>query len=612
MRFGSRLTSSFYSGAALSSLVPGVYPVSLNGRPYLLDDSKPFVQRTVPLLRQQADASASPGEASINPEDLWRRSVESWHHGAGQTSYDRADSDPFRFRSSKGVDVWTQHALSLLPGTGQELASANTNLQLAVAGSRLYALDGTALKFTTDVASAGAATWTAVTGMPGAAGTSIASDGFNVWTANAANGVYTTNRGSGAAAQLVTTALDATAIVGYVKGRLMVGWKNSLYNITSAVAAALPTALMTQPNTDFVWVGFAEGPTALYAAGYSGDKSLIYRTTAKADATALDAPVVAGRLPDGEIIRAIAGYLGFLLIGSDKGWRLAALSDAGDIVTMSDLIPTGSAVRCFEPQDRFVWYGLTNYDASSTGLGRGDLSVFTKGLNPAYASDLMVTGQGAVLSVVTFQNQRVLAVSGLGIYTSTAALVASGTVDGGSFGYGLSDPKVAMALDVAHEPLLHGAHSAYLAVDGGTFNLIGRHFVGVPEGRFPAGQRSGERFEVRLSLERDGTTTTAGPTLTRWTFLAEPVPSRSYLWELTLLLTEVALCLDEVERHHDVAEEIDDIRSLVGGDALVAFQSGNKARPVFVKDFEFDRRTPTKDRSAWQGSCTVLLKEPAI
>jgi hypothetical protein len=199
MRFGSRLTSSFYSGAALSSLVPGVYPVSLNGRPYMLDDSKPFVQRTVPLLRQQADASASPGEASINPEDLWRRSVESWHHGAGQTSYDRADSDPFRFRSSKGVDVWTQHALSLLPGTGQELASANTNLQLAVAGTRLYALDGTALKFTTDVASAGAATWTAVTGMPGAAGTSIASDGFNVWTANAANGVYATNRGSGAA-----------------------------------------------------------------------------------------------------------------------------------------------------------------------------------------------------------------------------------------------------------------------------------------------------------------------------------------------------------------------------------------------------------------------------
>lgn len=604
MSFGKRF-GGFYGGASLSSLVPGTYPVSLNGRPYPVDLSDgSFKQRTVALLRTQADQSNLPSEQSINPEDLWRRSQESWDHGAGQTNYDRPNADNARFRSSKGVDVWTKWQLSLLPDTVQRLSSANTNLAVVSAGSRLYAVDGAALKWTTDLS-----TWTSVTSMSAVASTSVASDGFNVWTANGSDGIYATNRGTGAASQLVTTGLDSTAVVGYVKGRLMVGWKNALYNIVSASAAALPTALFTQSNTDFVWVGFAEGQGQLYAAGYSGDKSLIYRTAVKSDGTALDAPVVAGELPDGEIVRAVQGYLGFIVIGSDLGVRLASADSAGNL-TIGSLIPTSSPVRCFEPQDRFVWFGMENYDGTSTGLGRLDLTVFVGNLTPAYASDLMVTGQGHVTSAASFAGKRVLAVAGLGVYQQSTTLVAAGTIDSGVIRFGLGDAKIAMSLDVVHEPLVYGSHSAYLAVDSGPFRLIGTHTVGSAEGRFSCGQQSGEKFEVRLELDRDGSITTAGPTLTRATLFAEPAPSRSYLYTVPLLLDEMVLT-PQGNKPQDVVASLADIVACVASKQMVAFQIGDTAMPVFVKDFEFDRRQPTKDRSGWQGVCKVLLKVPS-
>ena len=76
-----------------------------------------FSRESQPVLRAQADTGSTPGEQSINREDLWRRAQESWHHGAGQVYLDRADSDSSRFLSSKGVNVWDKWALSLLHDT---------------------------------------------------------------------------------------------------------------------------------------------------------------------------------------------------------------------------------------------------------------------------------------------------------------------------------------------------------------------------------------------------------------------------------------------------------------------------------------------------------------
>ena len=480
MTITATFTDPFFTGGGLSALVPAVYPVAINGRPYMIDE-KPetylaaWQHETIPLLRAQSDDSSSPAERSLNPQGLWRRAQDSWHHGAGQVYRDRDEAaDPYRFRSSKGVDPWTRYQFSPLPDTAISKSGAGTNQFVVTTGTRAYFADTDDLYWSTDLVS-----WTAVTGYTGGTITSITSDGFNVYFTDGVD-IWTTNQGTGAATDADNT--NAT-LLRYVKGRLMVAVGSELQNIPVLNAAA--TMTYTHLNTAFTWVDCCEGNGHIYAAGFSGDKSVIYRTAVKADGTALDLPIAAGALPDGEIVRAIQGYLGFIWIGSDLGVRFAEVNTQGDL-TIGPLIETPAAVKAFEAQARFMWFGWTAYDAVSTGLGRMDLTEFVGIDQPAYASDLMVTGQGAVTSIATFLEKRIFTVNGAGIYQQDTDLVASGTIDCGQVSFGLPDLKTAVFLDVATEPLvgcLHrGAVGGWWGVHPGGGGDDGGGYVGhVPD-----------------------------------------------------------------------------------------------------------------------------------
>jgi hypothetical protein len=595
------LNAPFYTGQNRSVDVPGKWDCSINGRGYMIDlaSGEGFSRRSIPLLRNQANTGEQFGEASLNPEGLWRRSQDSWDHGAGQTHLDRDESDRRRFRSSKGIDVWNRWQISLLPDTASKRASTSTNLALQPVGTFLYLTDGTALLYTTSLT--GTPTWTTVTGTPATAPSSIASDGFNVYTAHGAAGVYRTTRGAATTASHNTL---AATLLGYVKGRLMAANGASIFNITSTT---VPAALYTQPNTDFTWVGFAEGQSVIYAAGFSGDKSLIYRTAIKADGTALDVPVIAGELPDGEIVRSIDGYLGFVLLGTDMGVRFCASDTAGNL-TIGALIRTSSAVRCFEGQDRFVWFGWTNYDGVSTGLGRMDLSTFITSLTPAYASDLMATTQGNVTSVATFANRRVFAVSGVGVFSQTTSLVPSGTLDTGLISYGLVDPKAGMLLDVRLSSFA-GTNTASVAVDGGPFAQVGIRSGTSDDEAFQVGQRSGENFEVRHTLTRSATDTSAGPVVTRYTLHVYPKQTSGQVFVVPLLLHErVRDRLDNVN-FVNVRAEQDELITLQTSRKLVVYQTGTESHTVLIDDSAFAYSHPTSDGKAWNGTHNVRLKE---
>ena len=82
---------SFYTGSATSDLVPSVFPVAINGRPYLIDSrSGKFSRQLDQRVRDSQDTSTAPGESAINPQGLWRRGQNSWHLGAGQFYADDA------------------------------------------------------------------------------------------------------------------------------------------------------------------------------------------------------------------------------------------------------------------------------------------------------------------------------------------------------------------------------------------------------------------------------------------------------------------------------------------------------------------------------------------
>lgn len=606
-------SSTFYTGAsALSSLVPDTFPIALNGRPYMVDFDQPFYRQyrrqLAQLIRTQADTSTEPGDQTMDPNSLWRRSYEDWTLGAGQRYLDRpavngsassTGSVPNAFWQSKGVDaLTTKWQITLLPDTTQLKASTNTNLQVVTVGSHIYVIDGQVLAY----ASSLGGSWTTVTGTPAVTASSIATDGYNVYVAYGTDGVYTTTEGASSASQLVTSSLGSSAIVGYANGRLMLADGDKIYNITSYTSAALPTALFTAGNPNTTFTNFTSGVGAIYVGAAVGNQSFIYGMTMTTDGTALSAPVIQGALPTGETVYSVYGYLNFLIVGSDQGVRMCQTSSSG-AVTLGSLISTPAAVKCMAGWGRFVYFGYTTYDWMSSGVGKLDLeNQVISGVLPAYCSDLMVTTQDAVTSMAVYSGDAIFVVDGVGLYgPDSTQLVSSGYIDSGYVMYDLTDLKLATLLDVQSlGPTFYGSFNAELSTDGGTFAGIGTAVEGDTNvlHTWSCGPASGQRFEVRLTLTRDTTTLTEGPTITRWTLRSYPTPARPLTWQLPIILDESVINASSDTEGFDPLVELQALEAMATSPKqMVTFQEGLESYPVFVQDVEFLPIYPTENRA---------------
>ena len=608
--FPFRDTPAFDSGTGATQLVPNVFPVAINGRPYMVDmASGDFASQFDARVRDSVDQSTEPGESAINPQGLWRRSQTSWHYGAGQKYSDTADAEPYRFRSSKGVDVWTRGELKLLKDVTRVYESAQDNLYMATAGSRIYGTENQTLQFTTDFS-----TFTTVTGTAASKLYSIASDGYNVFYSYANGDIDQTNAGITTSSAYIT-GIEA-GYMRYVKGRLMVAGqgtdKHKIWNITTAAGSSQnnPSALYTHPNTNFTWVGFAAGQNHIYAAGKAGNKSIIYKTTIKADGTALDIPTAAAELPYGELVNTIEGYLGYVLIGLENGIRFCSSDSDGNLV-VGPLIKTDTAVKCFAGIGPYVYFGWTNYDSTSTGLGRLSIADQVSTNQPAYATDLMVTGQGTVLDVHEFGDVPIFTVSGLGAYKEHATnLVASGTLDSGIYRWGVGDAKFVPKWDIRTEPL-DGTLSLSVSNDGGNFDTVGTQTVaGSLESTFDGDETRIFEAEVRLTLTRSGTDSTVGPVLTRWMGRAYAAPLRSKIFSVPILVHSKIMVKNGAEYYFDTREELDFLESLVDNPRVVSYQENNSVYSVIVEDVRWrpvDSGPPLNEWS-WDGTATVIMR----
>lgn len=605
--FSPSFAYPYYDGVRLLSTatVPGKYPVALAGHAYLLDNATGFHRHvSIPLLRPQSDTSGLPGESSLNPEGTWRRAQDSWHKGAGQVYVDKPESDSARFRSSKGIDVWDKWEMKLLPATKSIRASTSTNLRAVVAGSRLYIVDGTSVLYSSDI-TVSVPTFSAVTGLPISAPISITSDGHNILIACGAGGLYHTTKSLSNATLYCP---DTVSLASYVKDRIMLASGSSIYNLTHAyeTSSSLPTPLFTHRNPDFRWVGFAGGQQFIYAAGYSGDKSVIYKTQVQAEGDDLEVPIVAGELPDGEIIRAISSYLSYILLGTDLGVRFCGVDDGGNLV-IGSLIRTNSSVRSFEPQDRFVWFGWTNYDGTSTGLGRLDLTIFNSPLTPAYASDLMASGQGSVESIVTFQSRRVFAASSLGfLVEDTDRKVESGILNTGLFTFGTPDPKTAIKLDIRYKTLA-GTHTAYVSGSDGVFLPVGQHSSLTSTDEFSVPEIRSDALEIRHVLTRDATLTSLSAIIARHTLKATVSADTGYRIYAPLLLVDKEDHGQETVYRNPLAELLY-IKSLRENQTRVPWQEGDNVYLVTVDDYDWRPTHMPEQASKFNGTCLTTLR----
>ena len=600
-----RAAQAFYTGQTTTSLVPDIFPVAINGRPYQIDLRSGTFQRGFdPRVRDSVDQSTAPGEAAINPQGLWRRGQDSWHLGAGQEYADSAESQDYRFHASKGINPWTKGQVSCLNATALNSASGApttaTNQYLVVAGGYVYVSDGQLLKR----ASTSGGAWTTITsGAPTATINALASDGTRVFIAYASSGVYV-SISSGVTIATWITGSDDYTMLDYVNGRLIGGNAHKVATLDTASPAS-PVVIQTNRDIATRFVGAAAGNGFIYAAGFSGDRSIILKTTLTADATNLADMSIAAQLPTGEVVSSLFGYLGFILVGSNKGVRFCAADSAGNL-TVGPVVPTSGAVKDFTADGRFVWYTYTNYDGTSGGLGRLDLSTFTAATTPAYATDLMYASTNAILSCATFDGYRMFTVSGVGVvYEDTANLVATAELTTGLYRWGIPDRKFVAKFDLRTLPLT-GSIVPSVSLDTGTYTaMTGSITTSSVESVSSAPQDKFIEAEFKLSFTRASATT--APTLTRWMSRVYASPARSQVFIVPVLLHQ-KMKMHNGEYFMDVPQELDLLRQLVINPRVVNYQDGDETFSVVVEDVQYQAMDRVDTGTGFEGTATVTMR----
>jgi hypothetical protein len=598
-------TPAYYTGTGTSQLVPDVFPVAIAGHAYMLDiGSNRFARAFEARLRDSQDSTNIPGEAAINPQGLWRRSQVSWHKGSGQQYGDTAEGLDTRFYTSKNVDVWTKGQLSLLPTTDVKLSSSETNLQMVVAGDYVYVADGQQLKRSSDLS-----TWTNITGGPAAAITCLATDGYNVFVGYSGSGLKRTYTDVTTLATYISGSETYTN-AAYVKGRVMASAGNDLANFTADVTTShshTSGLISEHPNEQFVYTGFAEGTAHIYVGGYVGGTSLIYRMAIKADGTSLDVPVQAGALPIGEQIESMFGYLGYVMIGTNKGVRVATSDANGDLV-IGPTLETTDPVRCFTADGRFVWYGWTDFDGSSvTGLGRLDLSELVGVNEPAYASDLMASTTGDVRAVVNWNGKRLFTVAGAGVYYESTDLASEGYIDTGTWRWGIPDRKFVAFVDFRTEPLNGGITMSCNLDNAGYEALAPFGTQGATEKSFDGPETGFGEAAFKVTLTRDSTDATSGPVLTRWQVRAFPAPRRSELFSIPVLLHRKISRFGR-DYYIDVMNELAYLRGLIDDARIVSYQEGYTSYRCVIENVEWTPIDAGEKPWEYDGTAVVTLR----
>ncbi len=509
------------------------YDVAVGGLPffYAINDERPYIRQTAPFNKEQFDNGSEPGEQSLT--GWWLRSQSSFHNGTGIKFYDPSagESVAHRFTDSDNVDVWTKGQVTLLKETTNmsgvttgiykilSIVDGSTNKILgwvpASTTIKNYTADGTAV------------TYTDVTGIAQPLDTAIlavATDGTHLFIADNDH-IYTGPIATPTAgySRYYNTGSEKV-VLGWVKQRLVACIGASVYELTSAKGSThtLPTATYTHPNADWIWTSISEGGSAIYAAGYAGGNSAIYKfvlTTAGSMPT-LTSGIVAAQLPIGEVVYKIESYLNYLMIGTNKGMRVAAISDTtGDLSYGPLIFEDPNGVRDFAFRDRFVWAASTVNGCP--GLHRIDLGSEIETLRFAYAKDAYlsgVTGYATSVDFVGNTDQIAFTTSGSnGIaIQSTTVLSTTGSITTGKIRFSTLEPKNYKRL-IARGTFTSGEFTlSSLATEASGTETQYDHIsynigVGAVEVTTSQPETAQEFLAYKFTLNRDTTTTSAGP-----------------------------------------------------------------------------------------------------
>jgi hypothetical protein len=312
----------------------------------------------------------------------------------------------------------------------------------------------------------------------------------------------------------------------YVKERIVMCANEKVYEFATN-ATSLPTAVYTHPSTTHVYTSIAASGAAIYVSGYNGIQSTILKFTLSSAGLmpTLTQGVIAAEMPTGEVIHKIHYYLGYMVIGTDKGIRVATVSDVDGSINYGPLIvETSQPVYDFCSRDHYVW-ATTGVDGYP-GLIRLDLSQQIEPLVFAYANDIYYgSSTGHETTAVAFANgtdQLIFCSEATGATSadygatyieSLTEKAASGYLTTGYIRYNTLEPKNFKRL-IGRGDFTYGSMTLETVdADNTEYDIIS-YDATVPPVEVTTTQPfdAQEYLAYKFILYRDGTDTTKGPT----------------------------------------------------------------------------------------------------
>ena len=614
------------------------YDVAIGGLPfiYAINDSRPYIRQTAPFRKDQFDNGNEPGEQSLT--GWWIRSQSSFHGGTGIKFYDPATTDEaghYRYTDSKGLNVWTKGQVTLLKSctsghitTGPIASNGVTQQHMrsikwsTFTGALLHdEYDVDKIKVTDPSNPVHFIDYNSGADSPVYA---ICDDGtFAYWITN------TTTKKTVYKKALTLTSSDAdtkmfdeigtisNAAMEYVKDRVILCADNKVYEFATS-ATAMPTAVYTHPTSTHVYTSVAASGPAIYIAGYNGSQSTIQKFTLNTTTGALpslNSAITAAEMPVGEIIHKIYYYLGYMMIGTNKGVRAAVVSDQDGSINYGPLIvETTQPVYDFAARDRFIW--ATTSVSGNPGLTRIDLGNELETLRFAYANDIYYDDiTGHVTTAVCFDGNTdptttdrlmfatAYASSANGaVYVEDAStLRTSGYLTTGWIRYGTLEPKNFKRL-LGRGDFTYGSMTLETVdKDGVEYDHISYDSAISPIEITTSNPATAQEYVAyKFILYRDATTTSAGPTFKGYQAKATIATPRQRVIRFPVYCFDV-----ETDRFNTVIgyegrafEKIQRLEDIEENGDVLTWQdlSTGESRQAIVEQVTFTRMTPPDKR----------------
>ena len=606
------------------------YDVAIGGLPfiYAIGDSRPYIRQTAPFRKDQFDNQTEPGEQSLT--GWWIRSQSSFHGGTGIVYFDPQTSDEFghyRFADSKGVDIFQEGEVTLLNNmvAGHNITGKMRSDGRPFQSARSIQWSGTAGILLWDeydvdkIDSAGTVThfidYNAGTDSPVYA---ICDDGTTAfWITNTSTKKTIYKKALSLTSSTAGTSMFdeigtiSNATMEYVKERIVMCADNKVYEFSSS-ATAMPTAVYTHPSTTHVFTSVAASGPAIYISGYNGIQSTILKFTLSTSGVmpTLTSAVVAAELPVGEVVHKIFYYLGYMLIGTNKGIRAAQVNDQDGSLNYGPLfVKTDQPCFDFAARDRFVWCA-TSVDGEP-GVIRIDLGTEIDTLVFAYANDVYypgVTGHYTTSCAfvdgteqMAFVTAATTASVGYTYIENLSQLITNGYLTTGNIRYNTLEKKNFKRL-LGRGDFTYGSMTLETVDQNGVeYDVISYdNSVGAPEVTTSSPATAQEYLAYKFIMYRDATDSSKGPKFKGYQAKATIATPRQRVVQFPVYCYDIEtdrynVLLGYEGRAFDKIRLLEDIE---GTGDVVTWQdlTTGESRQAVIEQVTFTRLTPPDKR----------------